>query len=785
MRPGPRDGEGGDVKLTSFGTGAIPGRLGLSAGEGGPPIGPRGGAQAPQLAPVPFLSLAGQSASSIMAAMRRPTLLALLTLSACATTEKRLPSPPRATLAYPPTRAEATKDLLFGQEVPDPYRWLEPGEAPEVQSWMAAQDRLARAEIAALPGRDRLLARFRELYYVDSISAPYARGGRLFYSRTHADREKAVVYVREGEAGPERPLLDPNTLSADGTVSLGVWVPSPDGKWLAYSLKANNSDESTLYLKAVTSGEVSPRDVIPGAKYAHPSWTPAGDGFFYTWLPTDPAIPVADRPGFSEVRFHRLGTDPATDTLVRERTGDPTTFLAAELSHDGHWLFLYLHHGWTRTDVWVRDERRPGQPFAPLAVGLDAHFSAEAWGDRFYLLTDLEAPRFRLFRVDPARRERENWRELVPTDPRAVLQSVAVVGGRLALLWLDRAHSLLELRDLDGGAPRRPLLPGLGAVTAMTGEPDQPTAYLAFNSFTTPTVIERLEVATGATSTWARVALPIDPRPFTVEQVVYPSKDGTPVSMFLVHRRDLRRDGKTPFLLVGYGGFNVSMLPSFTPGIYPWLEAGGGFALPNLRGGGEYGEDWHRAGMGPRKQNVFDDFLAAADHLIRQGYTAPDRLAIRGGSNGGLLVGAALTQEPAKFRAVACAVPLLDMVRYHRFGSGRTWTSEYGTADDEAGFRALYAYSPYHRLTRRPYPAVLFLSADHDDRVDPLHARKMAAALQAATTSPAPVLLRVERNAGHGGADLIRQTVELSADTYAFLMREVGLVPAARAGATK
>jgi prolyl oligopeptidase len=356
-----------------------------------------------------------------------------------------------------------------------------------------------------------------------------------------------------------------------------------------------------------------------------------------------------------------------------------------------------------------------------------------------------------------------------------VLDRVAVVGGHLALAWLRSAASALEWRTLGGRPVRAIDLPGIGSARGVAGEPDEDDAWYAFSSFTRPLEIYRTSVRTGATARWAQVKLPIDPSPYAVEQVWYPSRDGTRVSMFLVHRKDLRRDGGTPFLLTGYGGFNISMTPSFSSALYPWLEAGGGYALPNLRGGGEYGEEWHRAGMGVRKQNVFDDFLAAAEWLVAQGYTRPERLAIRGGSNGGLLVGAAMTQRPDLFRAVICAVPLADMVRYHRFGSGRTWTSEYGTAGDEAAFRALHAYSPYHRVARAAYPAVLVLSADSDDRVDPLHARKLAAALQAATTSARPVLLRIERHAGHGGADLVKQAVEQSVDATAFLLRELGM----------
>jgi prolyl oligopeptidase len=420
---------------------------------------------------------------------------------------------------------------------------------------------------------------------------------------------------------------------------------------------------------------------------------------------------------------------------------------------------------------------------------VDARFSVEAWQDRFYVTTNDGASHYRVLRVDPQNPERGAWTELVPEAPDAVIETgpgaasattpgAQVLGGHLVVKYIRNASSSLEVRTLDGAPVRTIPLPGIGYSYGMTGNPDEDEAYFDFSSFTQPKEIYRTSIGTGATSLWKKVEVPIDPAPYAVEQVWYPSKDGTQVSMFLVHRKDAPRDGSTPFLLSGYGGFNISKYPLFQSGLYAWLEAGGGYALPNLRGGGEYGEEWHRAGMLDKKQNVFDDFIAAAEYLVAQGYTRPERLAISGGSNGGLLVGAALTQRPDLFAAVSCAVPLLDMIRYHLFGEGKTWIPEYGSAEREADFRYLYAYSPYHHVkagTR--YPAVLFLSADADDRVDPLHARKMAAALQAASTSGKPVLLRIEAHAGHGGADLIKQTVEEQTDRFAFLFHELGVSP--------
>ena len=401
------------------------------------------------------------------------------------------------------------------------------------------------------------------------------------------------------------------------------------------------------------------------------------------------------------------------------------------------------------------------------------------WKDRFYLRTNDGGTRFRVLRVDPSSPDRKDWVEIVPEAPDAVLQDISVVGGRLALSYLRNAASEIELRTLDGKKVRSIKLPGIGSSSGLVGTPEGDEAFYDFSSFTHPPEIWRTSVATGRSRNWAKREVPVDPKPYTVDQVFYPSKDGTKVPMFLVHRSDAPKDGSMPILLYGYGGFGISMEPSFSARLYPWLEAGGGYALANLRGGGEYGEDWHKAGALGNKQNVFDDFIAAGEYLVKEGWTKPERLAIQGGSNGGLLVGAVLTQRPDLFKAVICEVPLLDMVRYHRFGSGRTWVSEYGSADKKDDFGWLYAYSPYHHVKAgTAYPSVLMASADSDDRVDPLHARKMTAALQAATTGGL-VLLRVEQNAGHGGADLVSSSVAKAVDYYSFLFDQLGMRPPA------
>ncbi|MHB8873259.1 MAG: prolyl oligopeptidase family serine peptidase [Myxococcaceae bacterium] len=686
---------------------------------------------------------------------------------------------PAAELAAvaPLARAEAIEESLFGQKVADPYRWLEKEDAPEVKAWMAGQDKVTREKLAKLPGREALLKRYAELYYLDSVSAPQKRGGRLFYSRTHKDKEKGILYWREGEKGEEKVLLDPNAWSKDGTVSLGVWVPSWDGKKVAFAQKPNAADEATLHVVDVGSGEWSKVDVIEGAKYAGPSWTPDSRAFYYEWLPVDPALNVADRPGYTELRLHKLGADPATDEMVHGKTGDPSTFLGGGVSRDGKYLFVYIQRGWNENDIWVKRLGKDKE-FQLLVKGKDAKYEVAAWKDQFYVVTDEGAPNKRVFKVDPQRLERKAWKELIREDKGAAIESLTIVGGHLAVSALRNAASEVKLFTLAGKPVRTVQLPGLGTSSNLVGQEDDDEAYYAFSSFTVPRQIYRTSVKTGKSALWAKIEVPIDPTPYLVEQVWFPSKDGTRVSMFLVHRKDLKKDGSTPVLMYGYGGFDVSLTSSYASYIYPWLERGGMYAVPNLRGGGEYGKAWHDAGKGARKQNVFDDLAAAAEFLVKEGYTVPSKLAIKGGSNGGLLTGAAMVQRPELYGAVVCAVPLLDMVRYHLFGSGKTWVPEYGTAEKEDDFKVLYAYSPYHHVKAGVrYPPMLMMSADHDDRVDPMHARKFVAAVQAANPG-GKAYLRIEANSGHGGADQVKKTMASSADQMVFLFETLGVAAA-------
>ena len=696
-------------------------------------------------------------------------------------TQKNM-STPGSKLIYPATRTTNDSDTLFDVKVADPYRWLENGKSPEVKTWLDDQNKLTRSYLDVLPGRAALEKRYAQLLHIDTISAPSRAGDRVFFMKRRATEEKAILYWRgvNEPQGSEHVLVDPNQFIGKNNAALGGWSPSLDGKLLAYKLKPNNADEATLYVKNVETGMDLPGEVIDGAKYASASWMPDGSGFVYTYLPpADPAHPE-NRPGLATVRYHKLGSNPKKDPVIHAKTGDPTKFVGASISRDGKWIFFVLQNGWDKNDIYYQHLK--GQPtenladnWDPFVVGKDFLYSVEIWKGQAYITTNEDAPHYRVFKVGMDDPRRAKWKEIIPESESLVIQSVAVVGDCLVLDQLENVASHVEIRDLEGKLIRRVELPGLGSVSSLTGEPEHDEIYYGFVNFTTPPEIFQTSVTDSTQTLWAKINVPVNPAPYVVEQKFFSSKDSTKVPMFIVHRQDILLDGNTPFLLYGYGGFGLSQAPFFSPGYFPWLEAGGGYALVNLRGGGEFGEQWHQDGMLLKKQNVFDDCIAAAQYLIDHGYTRPEKLALRGGSNGGLLAGAVVTQRPDLFRAIVCEVPLLDMIRYDKFGSGKTWVSEYGSPENQEQFQALYAYSPYHHVKMHTaYPSILFCTAADDDRVDPMHARKMAAYVQAATSSTNPILLRVESQSGHGGGDQVKKTIEYATDIWGFLIHELG-----------
>jgi prolyl oligopeptidase len=677
--------------------------------------------------------------------------------------------------AQPPaTRQEPVEEVLHGRINIDPYRWLEDEHNPVVTEWVAAQNTYTETLLGVRPERTAMAARLAEALTIGSVQAPAERAGRYFYTRREGDQNQPILYLREGLDGPEQVLLDPNAASDDGTIALDWWYPSDDGRLLAYGYSTHGDEKSTLYLLDVTTGALLP-DQIPHTRYNSLAWEPDGQGFYYTRYPAPGSVPPGEEDYHQHVFHHRLGADPAQDPELFGAGRDMTEMIGVHLSPDGRWLLVFAFLGWARSEIYACDLHSAERAFQPLIIGLDGIFSGEVLDDTLYLLTNWEAPQYRIMAVDLQQPERAHWRELVPTRPDVTIEGMAIVGGRLALYERKDVISQVGLYTLDGTPLPPPPLPPLGSLTALQGEWDSADLFLGFESYTVPPTVYRYHLASGELTTWAAIGVPEDLSGLEVQQLWYPSKDGTPIPLFLIGRRGLPRNGANPTVLNGYGGFNVSFSPMFTRMILPWIEAGGLFAVANLRGGSEYGEEWHRAGMLEHKQTVFDDFLAAAEYLIHEGYTSPAHLGILGGSNGGLLVGAALTQRPDLFQAVVCQVPLLDMLRYHHFRIAKLWIPEYGSAEDPEQIGWLWAYSPYHHVTTGvDYPAVLFTTADSDSRVDPLHARKMTALLQA--HDPArPVLLRVETAAGHGAGKPLAKVVAERTDIWTFLAWQLGL----------
>ena len=701
---------------------------------------------------------------------------------------------------YPPSRVDNVVDKLHDVEVADPYRWLEDGKSAEVKEWVARQNALTQSLLEKLPDRKAIRARLESLLEIGTLGTPAPRRGRYFFTRREGKQNQPILYVREGLRGPERVLVDPNRLAADGTIALDWWYPSRDGKLLAYGLSKDGNEESTLHVLDVTTGQAR-TDVIDRTRACSLAWLPDNSGFYYTRYPAAATVKKGEEHYHRHIFFHRLGTPPAQDEKVFGEDRAAEDWPDVALSPDGRWLIATVQQGWARSEVFFQDRSRPGAAFVPLAEKIDARFTVVPRNDRFYVHTNDGAPRYRLYQVDPLKPARTDWKEIIAEGP-DVFDGVAAVGDTLVGLFMHKASSRLRLFDRDGVFRREVKLPTLGTIAGLGGEWDGQEVLFGFQSFTVPPSIYHIDLKSERTELWERVKADIDFAAYEVEQATYPSADQakTPITLFLAHRKgspspplrgrgvggpptplprsggEGRLQGQTPTLLYGYGGFNISITPTFNPARFLFLEQGGSMAIANLRGGGEYGEEWHQAGMLGHKQNVFDDFLGAAEWLVAQGYTDRQHLAIQGGSNGGLLVGAALTQRPDLFRAVVCQVPLLDMVRYHKFLIARLWIPEYGSADAADAFCWLYAYSPYHHVKDgTAYPAVLLATAESDTRVDALHARKMAARLQAATSSERPILLRLESQAGHGAGKPRAKVLEELTDVWSFLFWQLGI----------
>lgn len=682
--------------------------------------------------------------------------------------------------AYPHTPTVEQVDDYHGTAVSDPYRWLEDLDAPETAAWVEAQNRVTEAFLEQIPEREALRARLTALWDYARAWAPLRRGGRYFQLRNSGLQNQDVLDVRESLDGEPRLLLDPNELSADGTVALSAWAVSPDGRWLAYATSNSGSDWLTWRVRDVDSGTDLP-DRLEWSKFSGAAWRADSSGFYYARYDAPAAGEAYEGANyFQKLYFHRRGTAQDEDVLVYHRPDQKDWGFGTEVSADGRYLVLHVWVGTDRRNLLFYQDLEAGGPMVELLPTLEAgYYFLGNDGPVFYLRTDLAAPRGQIIALDTTAAERENRRTLVP-EAADTMQLAKIVHDEFVVLYMSDAHHVLRRYSLDG-TPRGEIpLPMLGSVVdeenwSLNGSRTDDDLFFAFHSFTCPTTILRYDFRREACETLFVPPIQFDFAPYEVRQLFATSKDGTRVPMFLVHRRDLG-SGPHPTLLYGYGGFNVPLTPSFHVIRLAWLERGGVQVVANLRGGSEYGEAWHRAGMLEQKQNVFDDFIACAEHLIAMGVTSREKLAIQGGSNGGLLVGACMVQRPDLFAAAQPAVGVLDMLRFHKFTIGWAWTSDYGSPDDPEQFPYIYAYSPLHNLKPGAhYPATLITTADHDDRVTPMHSFKFAAALQAAQGGGAPVLIRIQQKAGHGFGKPTRILIEEQADIWAFLIRVLGL----------
>jgi prolyl oligopeptidase len=666
----------------------------------------------------------------------------------------------------PPTKEATVVDTLHGMAISDAYRWLEDQEAADTREWIDAQNAHTESLLDEVPGRDALKERFTELMKIDVVSTPTARAGRYFFSKRLKDQDLYVIYMREGLDGEDQVLIDPHPMSEDQRTSVSMLTVSNDGKILAYGIRQGGQDEVEVRFFNVDKRQDLP-DRLERGRYFGISLTPDNKGFYYTHFTF-----VGGR-----VYYHEFGTDPANDETIFGEGYGPDKLVAGGLSDDGRYLGLVVLHGSaaTKTEIYFKDLENDG-PIETLVNDVDARFMPSIAGDYLLLQTNWDAPNGRVLRVAADAPARENWEEIIP-ERDAVIQGVSTAGGKIFVQYLDNVIPRVEIFDIDGNAEGEIAFPTIGSVGGVGGRWSSDEAFFSYSSFAVPPTIYRYNIATGERHVWSKIDVPIDSENIEVKQVWYESKDGTKVPMFIVHSKDLQLTGANPTYLTGYGGFNASRTPGFNGTAVFTVEQGMVYAVPNLRGGGEFGEEWHRAGMFENKQNVFDDFIAAAEWLIDNGYTNSERLAIRGGSNGGLLVGAAVTQRPDLFGAVICTYPLLDMVRYHKFLVARFWVSEYGSADDPEQFEYIYKYSPYHNVKPgTEYPAILFVTGDSDTRVAPLHARKMTALMQAATGSDRPILLKYDTKSGHSGGTPVSQQIEDQTDTFAFLLWQLGMV---------
>jgi prolyl oligopeptidase len=685
-------------------------------------------------------------------------------------------------MTYPPARRSEQVDTYHGAKVEDPYRWLEDADSAESKAWVAAENSLTSEYLRQIPGRERILRRLTALWNFERYSGLFKAGGRYFYSRNDGLQNQNVLYTLPAIRGEARVLLDPNTLSKDGTVALSGLHVSDNGKLLAYSISRSGSDWQEWRVRDIETGRDLP-DLVRWSKFSGAAWSNDTKGFYYqAFAEPSSAAELTGTNYYAKLYYHKLGDPQSSDKLIYERPDQKDWQFDGGTTEDGRYLLVEVRKGAEDKNlVFYQDLKTPGAKMIELVGVFEGAYSFLGnESSRFFFRTTGGTPRGRIISIDVAKPGRENWKEIVP-EQKETLHDARMAGGMLTLAYLKDAYSAAKIYKLDGTFVRDVALPGIGTVTWSNARLTDTELFYSYTGYTAPATLYRYDLKTGASSLLRQSKLNFDPAAFETRQIFYTSKDGTRIPMFLVHKKGLTQNGANPTYLYGYGGFNVSLTPSFSVSILEWMERGGLFAVPNLRGGGEYGEAWHEAGVKKNKQNVFDDFIAAAEWLIANKYTSTPKLAIGGGSNGGLLVGACLNQRPDLFGAALPAVGVMDMLRFHKFTIGWAWTVDYGSPDNAEDFPALRAYSPLHNIKMGGmYPPTLVTTADHDDRVVSGHSFKYAAALQHAQEGPAPILIRIETKAGHGAGKPTAKIIEEAADRWAFLEKALHMEPPAQ-----
>jgi len=685
---------------------------------------------------------------------------------------------PRVKLTYPVAAKVDHTDDYHGTKIADPYRWLEDPDSPESRAWIEGENNVTFDYLNQIPGRDTIKERLTTLWNYEKYTTPFKEGGKYFYGRNDGLQNQNVIYVADSLTAPARVLIDPNGFSADGTIALAGMAVSDDARYVAYGTADGGSDWNVWRVREIANGKDLP-DTLQRIKFSGASWSKDNQGFFYSRYPdaAQGSQDLRDANYFQKVYYHAVGTPQARDVLVYERPDQKEWGFGAQVTDDGKYLTINVSQGTDpKNRFFYKSLAETGAQVVELIPNLEASYNfVDNAGTVFYFHTDLDAPRGRVIAIDTASPDKKNWKEIVPQG-KETLRGVQSVGGKLILSYLKDAYTQTRVHDFSGKLVRDVKFPGIGTASGFGGKRSDTETFYSFTGFTTPATVYRYDVASGESTVFKAPKVDFDGSKYTTEQKFYKSRDGTRVPMFITYKKGLKRDGSNPTILYGYGGFNIPMTPGFSVSNAVWLEMGGVYAVANIRGGGEYGEEWHQAGTKLNKQNVFDDFIAAGEFLVKEKYTSPAHLGVFGGSNGGLLVGAVVNQRPDLFGAAVPAVGVMDMLRFHTFTIGWAWKSDYGSSEDPEQFRALQAYSPLHNIKEgTKYPAVMVTTGDHDDRVVPAHSFKYAATLQAANASDRPTLIRIETRAGHGAGKPTAMQIEEAADRLAFFAHELGL----------